>query len=89
MKVAILLLKLEKIQEFEDIIKQYNIDIFDLYSEKNEYNEKIDNSQSKLSIACRCNDLSDYERNYVITLYNVILGGGCDSKLFKEVREKN
>ena len=33
----------EKIQEFEDIIKQYNIDIFDLYSEKNEYNEKIDN----------------------------------------------
>ena len=43
MKVAILLLNLGKIQEFEDIIKQYNIDIFDLYSEKNEYNEKIDN----------------------------------------------
>lgn len=43
MKVAILLLNLGKIQEFEDIIKQYNIDIFNLYSEKNEYNEKIDN----------------------------------------------
>ena len=56
---------------------------------KNVYNEKIDNSQSKLSIACRCNDLSDYERNYVLTLYNVILGGGCDSKLFKEVREEH
>ena len=56
---------------------------------KREFNEKIDNSQSKLSIACRCNELSEYERNYVLTLYNVILGGGCDSKLFKEVREEN
>lgn len=56
---------------------------------KSEYNEKIDNSQSKLSIACRTNGLSDYERNYVLTLYNVILGGGSDSKLFKEVREEN
>lgn len=52
------------------------------------YNEKIDNSQSKLAIACTCNDLSVYERNYVLTLYNIILGGGSDSKFFKEVREK-
>ena len=36
-----------------------------------------------------CDKLSEYERNYVITLYNVILGGGSDSKLFKEVREEN
>ncbi len=56
---------------------------------KREFNEKIDGSQSKLAIACRCNGLSDYERNYVLTLYNVILGGGSDSKLFKEVREEN
>ena len=56
---------------------------------KREFNEKLDNSQSKLSIACRTNGLSDYERNYVLTLYNVILGGGSDSKLFKEVREEN
>lgn len=53
------------------------------------FNEKIDNSQSKLSIACLTNDLSDYERNYVLTLYNIIFGGGSDSKLFKDVREKN
>lgn len=56
---------------------------------KREFNEKIDNSQSVLSIACRCNGLSEYERNYVLTLYNVVFGGGCDSKLFKDVREKN
>lgn len=56
---------------------------------KREFNEKIENTQSKLSIACRTNGLSEYERNYVLTLYNVILGGGSDSKLFKEVREEN
>lgn len=56
---------------------------------KREFNERSDNSQSKLSIACCTNGLTDYERNYVLTLYNVILGGGSDSKLFREVREEN
>lgn len=51
--------------------------------------EKIDTSQSKLAIGCRCYGLSDYERNYALSLYNVILGGSGDSKLFKEVREEN
>lgn len=51
--------------------------------------EKIDTSQSKLAIGCRCYGLSNYERNYALTLYNVILGGSGDSKLFQEVREKN
>ena len=51
--------------------------------------EEIDNSQSNLSIGCRVHGLSDYERNYPLTLFNVIFGGGCDSKLFKEVREEN
>ena len=31
--------------------------------------------------------MTDYERNYALTIYNIILGGGTDSKLFKEVRE--
>lgn len=51
--------------------------------------ETIDNSQSKLSIACRCHNLTEYERNYPLTLYNIIFGGGSDSKLFREVREEN
>ena len=34
-------------------------------------------------------NLTDFERNYVLSLYNIILGGGPDSKLFKDVREKN
>ncbi len=51
--------------------------------------EKDDNSQSKLVMGCRVFGLSSYERNYPLTLYNIILGVGSDSKLFQEVREAN
>ena len=50
--------------------------------------EVVETSQSKLAIGCRVHGLSDYERNYALTLFNIILGGSGDSKLFKEVREK-
>ena len=53
------------------------------------FNEEIDNTQSKLAIGCRINGLSEYERNYPLTLFNGIFGGCSDSKLFKEVREDN
>ncbi len=46
-------------------------------------------SQSKLSIGCKIKDITEFERNYVLPLYSMILGGGSDSKLFREVREKN
>lgn len=49
--------------------------------------ESIDTTQSKLAIGCRAYGLSDYERNYALTLYNIILGGSGDSKLFQEIRE--
>lgn len=52
-------------------------------------NETIDNTQSKLAICNVLDKLSTYERNYPLTLYNIILGGGSDSKLFKKVREEN
>ncbi len=51
--------------------------------------EENESNQSKLAIACRTYGLTDYERNYSLTLYNIILGGSFDSKLFTEVREKN
>lgn len=47
------------------------------------------NNQSKLAISARLCNLTKYERDYALTLYNVILGSGPDSKLFREVREKN
>ncbi len=51
--------------------------------------EEIDNTQSKLAIACPYKKISPYERDYVLVLANLILGGGADSKLFKDVREKH
>lgn len=50
---------------------------------------KMPLSQSKLSIGCKIDELSAYERNYVLPIYSMILGGGSNSKLFNKVREKN
>ena len=51
--------------------------------------EEINNTQSSLAIACPVYRLTKYERDYVLVLGNLILGGGADSKLFKDVREAN
>lgn len=51
--------------------------------------EKDSINQSKLAIGCKMKDLTDFEKNYVLTLYNIILGGGSESLLFQNVREKN
>lgn len=51
--------------------------------------ETIDNTQSKLAIAAPISKLTQYERNYSLIIADLILGGGVDSKLFKEVREEN
>ena len=51
--------------------------------------EKITNNQSQLVIGCRTFNMTKYEKDYALTLFNVIFGGSSDSKLFKEVREKN
>jgi len=51
--------------------------------------ETIENTQSKLAIACPVTKLTDYERSYPLVLANLIYGGGSESKLFQEVREAN
>ena len=50
--------------------------------------EAKDYNQSKLSIGCKISNLTDFERKYVINLYNIILGGGFNSKFMKILREK-
>lgn len=51
--------------------------------------EKEHFNQSKLSIGCKLLDLTPREKHYVLTLYNIILGGSADSKFFKNIREKH
>ena len=53
-----------------------------------EVSEDIFNCQSKLVLGFKLIDLTDFERRYVLNIYNYILGGSADSKLFKYVREK-
>ena len=65
------------------------IDVEKVPKRKRVVKEKENITQSKLAIGCRCVNLTEYERNYPLTLYNILLGGSSDSKLFLEVREKN
>ena len=52
--------------------------------------ETDDNNQSQLVIGSRIKKLSNYEEQYVLPIYNLILGGPTgDSMLFKVVREEN
>ena len=52
--------------------------------------EEFDNvNQTQLTILCSLHNLTDYERQYVIRIYNEILGGSSNSMLFENVREKN
>ena len=73
--------------------KTYNIDPIIEYKQ----NKKIDtrfegdkSSQSKLYIACNVeNNLTKYEKEVVMQIYNIILGGFADSLFFKNIREKH
>ncbi len=53
----------------------------------NEVIEKMNITQGKLMIGLNISDLQEDEQ-YIASMYNVILGGGANSKLFQNVREK-
>lgn len=88
--------------KYTTLIKKYFI--FDTFKSKkvspivsvDKYNkrsktiiEQEDVSQSKLSIGCKIEELDEFDRNYTLTLYNLILGGSSESKFFKNIREKH
>ena len=51
--------------------------------------EKQNIKQSRLCLGFKISKMTDFELRYVLNVYSYILGGGPDSKLFKNVREKN
>lgn len=51
--------------------------------------EKRDISQSQLALGYKLNKTSYFERRYVMNVFSYIFGGGNESKLFQDVREKN
>lgn len=52
--------------------------------EPNIVNEELEVTQGKLNIGLLCN----IKDKNIATMYNMVLGGGANSKLFKNVREK-
>lgn len=65
------------------------IDYQNLRKKENVVVEDSNFNQSKLVIGCSLNNLTKKEKDYVLTIYNVILGNSPDSKFFKNIREKN
>ena len=51
--------------------------------------EHEDVNQTQLTVLCSLNGLSEFERKYVLLVYNELLGGSSNSLLFDTVREKN
>lgn len=51
--------------------------------------EKVDKEQSTLVLGFILDNLSDFEKRYVLSIYNYILGGSTESNLFKTIREEN
>ena len=78
-----------KFRKVKRIRPSYNIESKKIRRRRLLAKETIDNNQSKLAIACAITKASKYEINYPLVLANIIYGGGPDSKLFKDVREKN
>jgi len=52
--------------------------------------DKFDSVQSHIVMILNFNNLTDYEKKYVVNLYNMILGGGSlQTKLYKKLRSEN
>lgn len=66
-----------------------NYEICNLNVSKKTVKETRKFSQSQLFIGYTFDNLSDYEKKYVLTFYNAILGGINNSLLFTEIRENN
>lgn len=78
-----------KITTFKKVNK--NIIVPELVERKRlvRYREYDKVNQAQLLVLCSLNGLTDFERKYVIKLYNELLGGSSNSILFETVREKN
>ncbi len=74
-------------------IKNFTIPLYNQPKVRNkalEITEEGDYTQSNLVMIYNLDDLDEYERNYVVHIFNFILGGGSlSTKLGKYLREEN
>lgn len=57
--------------------------------EKKVITEDFFGTQNIINYVLYLKNLTDFERNYVASLYRIILGGGVSSRLFSIIREEN
>ncbi len=88
-KITDIIKKKFKFRKIKKQKSEYEIDIKKVRSRRLFAKETIEASQSKLVIACPVGKMTKDEKNYALTLANIIFGGSVDSKLFKIVREKH
>lgn len=74
---------------FKDHIINYEIENHIPKKIKKVY-EKFDSSQENICMGLNINKMTEYEKNYVGQIYNMILGGGSlDTKLYTRLRNEN
>ena len=71
--------------EFKELSDEVKNKLLDEVTETKKVVDKLDVTQGKIDIGLRVSD----EDKYAILVYNQILGGDANSKLFQNVREKN
>ncbi len=88
------------VKQIEEILDEYipktirikdNLSHYVIENNRNseqELKEKLDIMQSNIAMGLSITDVTDFEKKYVMNMYTYILGGSGDSKLFKNVREK-
>ena len=78
-----------KIETFKKTSPSVLVDELQVRKKIETYKEYDDVNQTQLTMLCSLHNLTEYERQYVIRIYNEILGGSSNSMLFENVREKN
>lgn len=84
-----LMKKYSKVTTFKKVKNDILVKELDVRKKYKKIIEDDDVNQSQLTLLCNLNDLTIFERKYVLLVYNEILGGSSNSLLFDTVREKN
>ena len=76
-----------------NVLKNHNIEFNVLNNASKKVTKLYDNanfSQENICIGLNINNITQYERNYVAHIYNMILGGGSlETKLYNRLRNEN
>jgi predicted Zn-dependent peptidase len=78
-----------KVNTFKKVQNDILVSELNTHSKIKKIVEKDTANQTQLTILCNLNNLTEFERKYVLMVYNELLGGSSNSMLFDTVREKN